>query len=354
MKKIYAVSICLLFTSLLFAQPVITSSWAPSGSFGSNITVTSNTVAHNAGASGANCTWNLNSWSSPDNFNSLDTCFFSVSTADYPGTTDLTTETSTSRTYYYFHKLAGNVYQNLGHDFRYYPTGDYEHFVWKTPLDLIHFPVHYNDQFITTGLYDLQWTYGSSYYSSHGSAFVLVTVDGYGRLNTPAGGFVNVLRIHTQENYTDSVDVAYQTWNITSSSTERYDWIAANRPGVILASTSTHNSVNGTTYYSYYSHVTPTATDGIDELSNPKLMMTVYPQPVNEQTTVEIFSSKSLPATLIISDIQGKVLIKNTTSLMTGNNSIPLVLKNFSNGIYLLSIRCEEIVSTCRIIVANP
>lgn len=78
--------------------------------------------------------------------------------------------------------------------------------------------------------------------------------------------------------------------------------------------------------------------DNIEE-NNSRLNVSIYPNPANEQTNIQISSNELMTANLQICDFMGKLLVAKPVLINSGDNIINLDLKGFANGMYLIKIQ---------------
>ncbi|MDB4285826.1 T9SS type A sorting domain-containing protein [bacterium] len=65
----------------------------------------------------------------------------------------------------------------------------------------------------------------------------------------------------------------------------------------------------------------------------------MYPNPFQETLTVKTFSETSQPILLIVSDLQGKTLMKKTVSTEIGMNTFELNLEALTSGVYFIQFK---------------
>lgn len=104
----------------------------------------------------------------------------------------------------------------------------------------------------------------------------------------------------------------------------------------------------GTTYYrlkqvdkngkSALSHVVAVKGDKIATLS----ITDVYPNPAGKFLNLVIATPNNVNATIIVTDITGKIVLKQATGIVTGNNNLQLHVGNLAPGSYLLKLVCSN------------
>ncbi len=79
--------------------------------------------------------------------------------------------------------------------------------------------------------------------------------------------------------------------------------------------------------------------------------VTIYPNPAKGRLNMQIESSKTEKANILITDISGKTLITNFVTLAAGVNNTFIDVRSLSKGAYILKIVTLETTETRRIIV---
>jgi hypothetical protein len=67
-------------------------------------------------------------------------------------------------------------------------------------------------------------------------------------------------------------------------------------------------------------------------------VMNVYPNPTKESVSVQITSSKNEQGTILVMDMQGKIVTVEQVNLKSGINQIPLNLAKQADGNYMVSL----------------
>ncbi|HEY1039675.1 MAG TPA: glycosyl hydrolase family 18 protein [Bacteroidia bacterium] len=91
---------------------------------------------------------------------------------------------------------------------------------------------------------------------------------------------------------------------------------------------------------------------GLNEM-NLVHQISLYPNPVKDYLTLSIITDKEETMQYTLSDVNGKTIVTNVTSLNKGINklSIELVDKNLTKGVYFLQITNNDIITTKKIII---
>ena len=66
--------------------------------------------------------------------------------------------------------------------------------------------------------------------------------------------------------------------------------------------------------------------------------MTVFPNPANNIIQLQINSKKYQSADLLVTDINGKIIMKKVTSIHDGVNLFPISLAGLASGNYLIVV----------------
>jgi len=98
-----------------------------------------------------------------------------------------------------------------------------------------------------------------------------------------------------------------------------------------------------------FAHFYPFSTeDQMDET----FMLSNYPNPAQQSTTIVYSLNENAEATLTISDLSGKqVLFRQLGQAHSGLNQVTVDLSTLSNGVYLYTINAGGIKATRKLIV---
>lgn len=113
-----------------------------------------------------------------------------------------------------------------------------------------------------------------------------------------------------------------------------------------IACTSTYcDSVGFTLFGGPNSHhngftinVIPASSVGVDEVVEILTDMNVYPNPANENTTLEYNATEDGNHSIILTDITGKVVMNENYNAQKGNNRLNLNLNSIESGMYLITV----------------
>lgn len=76
---------------------------------------------------------------------------------------------------------------------------------------------------------------------------------------------------------------------------------------------------------------------GLNETASTPNIISIYPNPTNEATTLLINLNETANAIISICDLNGKVVMQQNSKLMNGSNSIPISLKGLASGNYIVT-----------------
>jgi hypothetical protein len=93
------------------------------------------------------------------------------------------------------------------------------------------------------------------------------------------------------------------------------------------------------------------ATTGINTLSADNFSMTLFPNPADVFTQLEVSLAKSTNYTIEMTDVLGKVVYGQNFNGSTGKNIISLPVSGLNSGIYLVKVNVEGSVLTTRLMV---
>lgn len=93
------------------------------------------------------------------------------------------------------------------------------------------------------------------------------------------------------------------------------------------------------------------ATTGINTLSAANFSMTLFPNPADVFTQLEVSLTKSTNYTIEMTDVLGKVVYGQNFNGSTGKNVISLPVSGLNSGIYLVKVNVEGNVLTTRLMV---
>jgi len=343
MTAIIAVSLianCQLPTANCFSQPTLTSANSPQ--IGDKIVdLLADTVGVIAGPSGAGINWDFSTLSATG-----DTSISEVVTpnstpysADFPGASQAIKFANGQRYGYYFSDAL--EYTSLGEVIPSAPVT----MAYNDPQKLYVYPFTYDSTFSDD--FSAVFISGATFYRT---GTITVTADAYGTIQLPTGTFSNVLRLKVIQDYRDSLNIGgieyiYQT--------EGYSWFLTDSRWPILSinkMTIDQGFGPTTSRWVLYSASGTSGIEKKDLLS--QLDFNIYPNPAKDQTTITYNLDKQAKVKLSVYNKLGqklKVISDNNQTL--GIYEIPLNLKNFKKGIYLIRLVIDGIVRNHKIVI---
>jgi len=128
--------------------------------------------------------------------------------------------------------------------------------------------------------------------------------------------------------------------NISSKSTNTYTYIHSN-PATNNYYRLKMVDMDGTFSYSAIEHVV---------VSKKSLFISVFPNPITDNSVVAITMSKASKATIMVSDMTGKVILKQNKDLVTGVNKFSLNSMIFISGYYQITVATDDTKQTIKIL----
>lgn len=128
--------------------------------------------------------------------------------------------------------------------------------------------------------------------------------------------------------------------NIYSNSSNAYTYIHSN------PSTNNYYRLkmvdnDGTFNYSATEHVA---------LAKKSLFISVYPNPIADNSVVAITAAKASKATIMVTDMTGKVISKQNKDLITGINKFSLNSMIFISGYYQITVATDDTKQTIKVV----
>ncbi len=77
----------------------------------------------------------------------------------------------------------------------------------------------------------------------------------------------------------------------------------------------------------------------------------MYPIPAKQKLNIQVQSSKTENVEIFITDISGKIIMKNKVALTTGVNSLLLNVASLKSGLYYLKLVAPSVTSEARKII---
>ena len=307
--------VCLVGIGLpVAAQPIITiSGYTPS--IGSTVSNVTNGGGFSQGAAGANQTWDL---STIGNTGNSTTSFVSVGSVPTGALFPSASIAATSSGSTVFYKFTANEFQNVGMSI------STINFIYSDPEVYLRFPMTMGSTY--TDHFKCSFTSGSTFIREGNTT---VTADGYGTVMTPNGTYNNVLRVHIQQEYTDSTDGFVIPYLV-----HIYWWI---KEGVKspLAYVNTIESNGTITNNGGYL----TGNVGIFDQSEVFNSIELYPVPATNELNVALNSDKYQKSQFKITNSLGQAVIEQKNyAIQAGNNLYNIDIAQLLEGVYFLQI----------------
>jgi len=319
MKKLFTITLAVVFSSLIQAQPTLNGNDVLY-SAGQTYAVHFGTQSGlSAGSSGTGVTWDFSTISCPTNQSvSL------LATAGQPGASNFPSAnlTMTDANIYSYEFTDNTSWIRLGA----YQISSSTAITFTNSEKLIEFPISFNDT--QTDAFS-----GSSVPSGiNRGGDVTSQYDGFGTLILPYGIISNVIRIHVSEDYSDEIVSYGMTIDYI---TDVYMFFKQGINYPLLAITSFTSSSSGSTQYATYldqSHV------GISE-QGTLAGFSLYPNPANDFVMAEFESDAAGIAEIRITDMSGKLISISQSEIDgAGLQNIMLDVSNFQTGLYIVSV----------------
>jgi choice-of-anchor B domain-containing protein len=96
-----------------------------------------------------------------------------------------------------------------------------------------------------------------------------------------------------------------------------------------------------------------TAALGVHDVNSLENPVTVYPNPFSTGMNVSITVKQPQNAVYEITDIAGRIIYTQEEQLQTGTNEVKIDTRNFSKGIYIMSVKGNDFLSTRKIVKSN-
>lgn len=91
---------------------------------------------------------------------------------------------------------------------------------------------------------------------------------------------------------------------------------------------------------------------GLEEVSQNHVSMTIYPNPVKDNATLDINLAQNSVATINVVDLMGRnVIVLGTKSMKAGQNTIELNTSNLNSGMYFVKVATENGIVTKKITI---
>lgn len=92
-------------------------------------------------------------------------------------------------------------------------------------------------------------------------------------------------------------------------------------------------------------------TVAVDELKMQGMELYIYPNPANDQISIEFNSMKKTNADFVISDLSARTILQKDVSLLVGNNKLKMDLSGLQKGLYIIKLRNSEMEITKKLVL---
>ncbi len=322
MKKIfYTFCLAVLCSGLAWAQPSLTmANTAPTAG---QVFYLHATAYHPQGNSGANQRWDFKSDTA---INTSAVAFNNPAGTPFDSTflsANLVTPPASGLNYIYYHSLASGFYlvgQHNGNDTIRYSDSEM----------IMKFPFNYNDTY--TDNFRGTFYLSGSYWARTGS--ITVTADAWGKLVLNFDSFTNVMRLHIQENFSDSSTAGTGLIPITRDS---YEWFLPNHHYPIC--TMRNITVNGGAAIPSGEFMDKGSVAGMLEHDFFSSSPAVFPNPASGTVNLTYSLAMEAGVQLEITNLAGQVLsLSGSKQQAVGAHQEVLHLEQYGKGNYLITV----------------
>ncbi len=319
-------TICLLLSARLYAQPNLTGSACnpvPGDKFYQHYC---DYTGVSEGAAGHGVTWNFASLSELGiDSMTYDPCLGTLYCDSFSGS-----NLSTHDNYGYYEYYVGDAGQ-------FAEVGEGDSYVltyYTDPLALLKYPMS-----IDTVAIDTYFSYTPAYAYYDYQADTMIG-DGYGTLILPSGTYNNVLRVHLIAMNDDS-DISVTPAVVTHARNDIYMWWTPgfHNPLLIMGyDTSVSTSIEFVSYYTKPALV-PSSVKEVLPVGDVR----IYPNPVRDRVNISYASPNRQEVSVAVTDMSGRLVgddIKQTVN--EGANTISYPLSSLPSGIYLLRLQTGD------------
>ncbi len=292
-----------------------------------------NTSYFAPGSSGSGQTWNFSSISGT----AASIPFVAVGPTPNGGSFPQANIASNNSGAYAYHNTSSTAYQAYGYD----ANGTV--IIYANPEDQLHFP------FSLGNTYNDVWngTFVSAGYQFFREGVTTVTADGTGTLITPSGTISNVVRVHFEQNYTDSANIMGNPYVITYYN-DQYVWY---KDGTHFALAATYNLTTSagapTTGGTYL-----VTTVGVEENSLLSSSFEAYPNPATENVSIKFSNENYSTVDVSLINIAGQlVFTQQISNLTTGENFNSIDIKDMEKGTYFVKIQSDDAIAIRKIVI---
>ena len=241
--------------------------------------------------------------------------------SDFPEATIAFRDNDTSYEKYNYWNLSGSelFYLGMASD----PGANQNINIFPDTRKIMQYPFAYNDSFI-----DSYWFPSiSELMTIHHRGTISATADAWGVVKTPAGTFLNTLRVKKVKVYTDSVwNGAGDLMNVANHTETAYEWYSENEHYPILTIQVTETGSSSISYK------TPENGIGTENL-NPRIQ--VSPNPVRDELHVKISGNVDETFTIHILNLSSQDIEQFSHK---GKSSFSIDVAFLPPGLYFLQI----------------
>lgn len=277
---------------------------------------------------------NTSAYSSPGNAGANQTWDFSSLTSTGTSTTNINASSTNG---------ANMVFSSASADAHYSITSSSQEikeiFASSTTITysngekVLQFPLAFNASYSDT----FRATFMSGgLYPAVRAGYNTLEVDGYGTLILPSQTITDVVRVHLQQDYADTIDIG--TPYIIAYTSDIYIWYKAGFKSALLGMTS-FDAGGQVSSYGTYTNATNVGIDRIEGVEEVKILG----NPVIENLNFSIETNTSLDVDYQLVDLSGSVVYSsNSASLTSGTNVLTISTDNLAAGVYALKITSGE------------
>ena len=110
---------------------------------------------------------------------------------------------------------------------------------------------------------------------------------------------------------------------------------------------------NGNNMYLDNINLSQPIPSGIREINNDDALVSLFPNPVANEITLEINSENIRPSTIKIMNSTGQLISEKQIELNSGINNFKMDTKEFSNGVYLVIVESAKKTITKKLVVSK-
>lgn len=189
---------------------------------------------------------------------------------------------------------------------------------------------------------------GNTTYDRSGNTEVIA--DGYGRVRLPIGFISNALRVKTMTSYGDMADGVGVVANYIET---RYDWYVPeiHYPVVSYVKLDKYYIGNYAGSVETLAHIDSASAVKIESFL-PVNQISLYPNPARDILNLEVTLFAAEHISISISNQLGQQVYHKPETLMgAGKFSVPVEVKDFPSGMYILSLNSGNRVSVKKFVV---